>query len=216
MPPTRRPRVRRLNGVSRLWLLALAVLVPGTVLAAIGVRSVQQERAAAVQALRERLDATADRARAGLERELARWDAFAADAARLGPTWAEPALGQVDLPRSGTRGGPVLIFQSRDRLITVPTDAVLYDPPSAPAAAPPVLPEALRAAEAIELQVPSNSGAVGKTLTEIGLPKLAIVGGIVRGQKGLVPHGDTVIEGEDRVIAIALPEAIPALEKLFS
>jgi len=72
------------------------------------------------------------------------------------------------------------------------------------------------AAEAIELQVPSNSGAVGKTLTEIGLPKLAIVGGIVRGQKGLVPHGDTVIEGEDRVIAIALPEAIPALEKLFS
>ncbi|OFW03876.1 MAG: hypothetical protein A3H96_04625 [Acidobacteria bacterium RIFCSPLOWO2_02_FULL_67_36] len=161
MPPTRRPRVRRLNGVSRLWLLALAVLVPGTVLAAIGVRSVQQERAAAVQALRERLDATADRARAGLERELARWDAFAADAARLGPTWAEPALGQVDLPRSGTRGGPVLIFQSRDRLITVPTDAVLYDPPSAPAAAPPVLPEALRAAEAIELGDGNYAAAIG-------------------------------------------------------
>src|SRR3990170_1069844 len=72
------------------------------------------------------------------------------------------------------------------------------------------------AAEAIELQVPSHSGAVGKTLTEIGLPRSAIVGGIVRGRKGLIPHGNTVIAGGDRLIAIALPEAIPTLEQLFS
>ncbi|HLA67370.1 MAG TPA: Trk system potassium transporter TrkA [Acidimicrobiia bacterium] len=72
------------------------------------------------------------------------------------------------------------------------------------------------AAEAIELQVPAESGAVGKTLTEIGLPRSAIVGGIVRGRKGLIPHGNTVIAGGDRLIAIALPEAIPTLEQLFS
>jgi trk system potassium uptake protein TrkA len=71
-------------------------------------------------------------------------------------------------------------------------------------------------AEAIELQAPAGSGAIGKTLTDIGLPKSAIVGGIVRGRKAFIPHGDTKIEEGDRVIAIALPEAIPVVEKLFS
>ncbi|OFW65631.1 MAG: hypothetical protein A2Z12_02365 [Actinobacteria bacterium RBG_16_68_21] len=72
------------------------------------------------------------------------------------------------------------------------------------------------AAEAIEIQVPTHSSAVGRTLTEIGLPKSAIVGGLVRGRSGLIPHGDTVIAGGDRVIAIVLPAAIPTLERLFA
>jgi trk system potassium uptake protein TrkA len=71
-------------------------------------------------------------------------------------------------------------------------------------------------AEAIELQAPAGSHAIGKSLTEIGLPKSAIVGGIVRKKKAFIPHGDTRIEEGDRVIAIALPDAISAVEKLFS
>lgn len=71
-------------------------------------------------------------------------------------------------------------------------------------------------AEAIELQTSPGSGAIGKTLTEIGLPKSAIVGGILRGKKAFIPHGDTVLEEGDRVIAIALPEAISAVEQLFA
>jgi trk system potassium uptake protein TrkA len=71
------------------------------------------------------------------------------------------------------------------------------------------------AAEAIELQVPAGSAAVGKTLTEIGLPKSAIIGGIVRDHAGMIPHGDTTIAGDDVLIAITLPDGIPALEKLF-
>jgi len=71
-------------------------------------------------------------------------------------------------------------------------------------------------AQAIELQATAGTHAVGKTLTDIGLPKSAIVGGIVRGGKAMIPHGDTVIAEGDVVIAIALPEAITALEKLFS
>ncbi|MEX0825430.1 MAG: Trk system potassium transporter TrkA [Acidimicrobiia bacterium] len=70
-------------------------------------------------------------------------------------------------------------------------------------------------AEAIELQVSSDSKSIGKTLTQIGLPRSGIVGGIVRGKKAFIPHGDTVIEAEDRLIAIALPEAIHAIERLF-
>lgn len=72
------------------------------------------------------------------------------------------------------------------------------------------------AAEAIEIEAASGSHAVGKTLTEIGLPKSAIVGGIVRDRKAFIPHGDTRIEAGDVVIAIALPDAVPAVERLFS
>ncbi len=71
-------------------------------------------------------------------------------------------------------------------------------------------------AEAIELQVGDASEAIGKTLHSIGLPKSAIIGGVVRGKKAFIPHGTTEIQAGDRLIAIALPEAIPAVEKLFA
>lgn len=71
-------------------------------------------------------------------------------------------------------------------------------------------------AEAIELQVGPESEAVGKSLRDIGLPKSAIVGGVVRGKKAFIPHGDTEIKVGDRLIAIALPKAIPSVEKLFA
>lgn len=71
------------------------------------------------------------------------------------------------------------------------------------------------AAEAIELQVAEGSRSVGKALSEIGLPKSAIVGAVVRGELAFIPHGTTEIEAGDRLIAIALPEAIHAVEKVF-
>jgi trk system potassium uptake protein TrkA len=71
-------------------------------------------------------------------------------------------------------------------------------------------------AEAIELQVGEGSTAIGKTLTSIGLPHSAIVGAVVRGKKAFIPHGTTEIASGDRVIAVALPEAIKSLEALFA
>jgi len=71
-------------------------------------------------------------------------------------------------------------------------------------------------AEAIEFQVGEESKAIGRTLHDIGLPKSAIVGGVVRGKKAFIPHGTTEIQASDRLIVIALPEAIPSVEKLFS
>lgn len=71
-------------------------------------------------------------------------------------------------------------------------------------------------AEAIELQVGEGSAAIGKTLTEVNLPKSAIVGGIVRGKKAFIPHGDTRLEAGDLVIAIALPDGVPVVEQMFT
>jgi len=70
-------------------------------------------------------------------------------------------------------------------------------------------------AEAIEMEVGSASDAAGRTLKEVNLPRSAIVGGIIRDGRGFIPHGDTVIEPDDDLILVTLPEAIHAVEKVF-
>lgn len=70
------------------------------------------------------------------------------------------------------------------------------------------------AAEAIELEVGPNSPAIGKTLREISLPKSLIIGGVQRDGEAFVPRGNTKIQEGDHLIAIALPEGVPAAEKL--
>ncbi len=48
-------------------------------------------------------------------------------------------------------------------------------------------------AEAIELEVGPNSKAIGKTLTDLRLPRSMIIGGVQRGEEAFVPSGDTTI-----------------------
>jgi len=69
-------------------------------------------------------------------------------------------------------------------------------------------------AEALEIEVQASSPAVGRSLAEVHLPHEMIIGGIVRGEKVIVPLGQTVIEEGDHLIVIALPEAFAELEKL--
>lgn len=70
--------------------------------------------------------------------------------------------------------------------------------------------------EAIELQVDPSSDSIGKSLAEIGLPKTAIVAGIIRNSQAIVPRGDSIIHPGDHVVAIALPDAVSTVEKTFS
>ncbi|MDH3425590.1 MAG: Trk system potassium transporter TrkA, partial [Acidimicrobiia bacterium] len=70
-------------------------------------------------------------------------------------------------------------------------------------------------AEAIEIQVGPEGTALGKTLADIHVPKTAIIGGVVRDGEAFVPRGTTTIEEGDRIIVIALPKAIPTIEKMF-
>jgi acyl-coenzyme A synthetase/AMP-(fatty) acid ligase len=58
-----------------LALFALAVVLPGGALAALGVVTLRQDRNLAAQQLRERRDILADRAVAALEAELQAWPA---------------------------------------------------------------------------------------------------------------------------------------------
>lgn len=71
------------------------------------------------------------------------------------------------------------------------------------------------AAEAIQMEVSPDSIAAGRSLEDIQLPKSVIVGGVIRDDGAFVPRGDTIVEPGDRLVFIALPDAIPKVEQLF-
>jgi trk/ktr system potassium uptake protein len=70
-------------------------------------------------------------------------------------------------------------------------------------------------AETLEVVVLPETPAARCSLGGLGLPAEALVGAIVRGEEVLVPEQDTILEVGDRVILLALPRAIPEIERLF-
>jgi trk system potassium uptake protein TrkA len=70
-------------------------------------------------------------------------------------------------------------------------------------------------AEVIEFVVTKNNQLTRKPLKDLHFPETAMIGGVIRGEKSLLPDGDFQIQVDDRVIVFALPEAIHRVEKLF-
>lgn len=75
------------------------------------------------------------------------------------------------------------------------------------------------AAEAIEAIAHGNknsSSVVGRTIEEVALPPGTSIGALVRGDKVLLAHHDTVVEAEDHVILlVADKKQVPEIERLF-
>jgi trk system potassium uptake protein TrkA len=71
-------------------------------------------------------------------------------------------------------------------------------------------------AEALQYEVPAGAPVVGKPLMELDIPRMAILGAVVRGEEVRIPDGHTVLEPGDRVVVFTLPEAVGAVERLFA
>jgi trk system potassium uptake protein TrkA len=72
------------------------------------------------------------------------------------------------------------------------------------------------AIEAVAHGDEKTSQVVGRSIKELGLPSTVKIGAIVRNEKVLIAHGDTVIEEDDHVILfIVSKKDIPYVEKLF-
>ena len=75
------------------------------------------------------------------------------------------------------------------------------------------------AAEAIEAVAhgdESSSKVVGRSIENIDLPSGTTIGAIVRSEKVIIAHHDTMIEAEDHVILFVVDKAqIPEVERLF-
>ena len=70
-------------------------------------------------------------------------------------------------------------------------------------------------AEVIEYVINKSNQLTKKPLHKLHFPDTALVGGVIRGEKTLIPNGDTQLELGDKVIVFALPSAIKRLEELF-
>jgi trk system potassium uptake protein TrkA len=71
------------------------------------------------------------------------------------------------------------------------------------------------AAEVIELIAGEGARITKKPLRELGFPKDAIVGAVMRNDKVLIPVGDSKLQAGDKVVLFALPSDIHEVEELF-
>lgn len=70
-------------------------------------------------------------------------------------------------------------------------------------------------AEIMEVVAGKNCDISDKPIHSIGIPEGIVIGGILSGDSAEVATGDSVIKKGDRVIVLALPNAINQVEKLF-
>jgi len=70
-------------------------------------------------------------------------------------------------------------------------------------------------AEIIEFTVHAKNSIIGKTISAIGLPADAIVAGVIRGEKGLIPTNDFQFKLDDKVIVFLMPTSVKAVEDIF-
>lgn len=71
-------------------------------------------------------------------------------------------------------------------------------------------------AEVMEAVALETSEIVGKPLEHISFPKGAIVACIIRGEKIIIPSGQSIIEPGDRIIIFARQAAVPDVEKILT
>jgi len=71
-------------------------------------------------------------------------------------------------------------------------------------------------AEVIEFEIGEDDSVIGKQISDIGLPKEAIVAGVIRDDKGLIPRGGFVLSKEDKVIIFVRPTSVKIVESIFN
>jgi trk system potassium uptake protein TrkA len=70
-------------------------------------------------------------------------------------------------------------------------------------------------AEVLELEARMREARGGVKIKNLGLPKGAVIGAVVRGDEVIVPNGDVAIESGDHVIVFTLPENLQQVEAVF-
>jgi len=70
-------------------------------------------------------------------------------------------------------------------------------------------------AEVAELVVPRGARIIGQPLRRMGLPRGALLGGIVHEDKVIIPRGDDVVNAGDTVILLLTESARPIVERMF-
>ncbi len=70
-------------------------------------------------------------------------------------------------------------------------------------------------AEAIELSIQPSSALADKSIKDLHLPENSLVVAINRNNENMIPNGNFVLKGNDRVVIFAKKEDIPLIEKMI-
>ena len=70
-------------------------------------------------------------------------------------------------------------------------------------------------ADLLEFEVPSGSAITKRPIGKLKMADGAIIAGIIRSDESFIATEDFEIEADDKVVVLALPHAIPSIEKLF-
>ena len=70
-------------------------------------------------------------------------------------------------------------------------------------------------AEIVEFNVSDKSKVLNKKIVDLNFPREAIIGGVIRGDKGIIALGDFIIQYGDRVLVCSTPEVLSKVESLF-
>ncbi|AZQ42794.1 Trk system potassium transporter TrkA [Nonlabens ponticola] len=70
-------------------------------------------------------------------------------------------------------------------------------------------------AELLEFIVKEDSKLCGEKIMNIGVPRSAIIGGVIRDGEGNIVLGDFQIQAGDRIVVCCLPRSISKVEKIF-
>lgn len=71
------------------------------------------------------------------------------------------------------------------------------------------------AAEVLEFEVKPNARITRKPIRDLHFPGNAILGGIIRDNKGLIPTGDFTIQAGDKVVVFTLLDCVDKVERYF-
>lgn len=69
--------------------------------------------------------------------------------------------------------------------------------------------------EVLEILIKEGSPIVNTPLKDLNVPRGALIGAIVRGNKYQIPDGDTSLKVGDRVLVFSLPTALAKVERFF-
>ena len=71
-------------------------------------------------------------------------------------------------------------------------------------------------AEILEFKVHDNSKIIKKKIKDLKFPRNAIIGGVIRDDKGVIALGDYQIKKDDKVVVCCFPKTISKVEKFFN
>ncbi len=71
-------------------------------------------------------------------------------------------------------------------------------------------------AQMIELRVPERGRVSGRPLAEVGFPRGAIVGAVLRGEEVIIPTGEDALRAGDNVVVFTVGAAVEKVERIFA